>query len=235
MKPLTRYLSERYGNDVVVLVDNLDLAVVAHQGTETCGRIMSELDHLMASLMKDNSRAEYGFVSGTLRTMGGGLNPSWNNYRTYTTVDDRLSKRFGFSESDVIGLLAHHGESEKLDEVKEWYGGFMFDGTEMYNPGSIVKYIENSFTPGVYIDIPANRSAMDCIVKYSGRTFMESCLKLLKGDSIDYRIDHWMYYRKDGRGSIPPRSCSTMGSSQQRRSNSWMAITYADYLSPTGK
>lgn len=197
MKTLTEYLSERYGNDVVVLVDNLDLAVVAHQGTKTCNRIMDELDYLMASLMKDNDRAEYGFISGTLRTMGSGLNPSWNNYSTYTTVDDRLSGGFGFSEPDVIGILAHHGRSEKLDEVKEWYGGFVFDGTEMYNPGSVMKYIENGFTPGVYIDIPANRSAMDCIMKYSGRTFMESFLELLKGGSFDHRIDHWMYYRGD--------------------------------------
>lgn len=200
MKTLTEHLSKRYGNDVVVLVDNLDLAVVAHQGTKTCSRIMDELGHLMASLMKDNSRAEYGFVSGTLRTMESCLNPNWNNYRTYTTVDDRLSKRFGFSESDVIGLLAHHGRSEKLDEVKEWYGGFMFNGTEMYNPGSIMKYIENGFTPGVYIDIPANRSAMDCIMKYSGRTFMESFLELLKGGSFDHYIDHLMYYWRDWTG-----------------------------------
>ncbi len=197
MCDLTKYLSERYGNDVIILVDNLDLAVVAHQGTETCRKIMDELGYLMASIMKGNTHAEYGFVSGTLRIMESGLNPSWNNYCTYTTINDRLGRRYGFTESDVIGLLAHHGQSEKLDEAREWYGGFMFDGTEMYNPGSVMKYIENGFTPGVHIDIPANRSALDCVLENIESTCMDRVLELLKGGSLDHEIDCCMYYRGD--------------------------------------
>ena len=89
-------------------------------------------------------------MTGILRVAKEGVLSGLNNPKVYSVFDADFSDCFGFTEDEVRGLLATYGHPEKMGEAKAWYDGYLFGGREMYNPWSLLNYVDDGFTPQPY-------------------------------------------------------------------------------------
>ena len=90
--------------------------------------------------MKTNDALEKGVLTGCLRISKESIFTGLNNFNVYSIMDEQSSTRFGFTQQEVNELLNEYNFLEQKDEVKEWYDGYRFGSTEIYNPWSVLKY-----------------------------------------------------------------------------------------------
>ena len=91
--------------------------------------------------MKTNDALEKGVLTGCLRISKESIFTGLNNFNVYSIMDEQSSTRFGFTQQEVNELLNEYNFLEQKDEVKEWYDGYRFGSTEIYNPWSVLKYV----------------------------------------------------------------------------------------------
>ncbi len=113
-----------------------------------------EITNLMRSIfgvaLKDNPFLDRAVMTGILRVSKESLFSGLNNLKVYSILQHAYSEHFGFTESEVHNLLQEAGLSKKEAEVKNWYNGYIFGGTTVYNPWSIVNYIDEQGLPQSY-------------------------------------------------------------------------------------
>jgi hypothetical protein len=98
------------------------------------------------------------FIVGVTRVASGGFLSDLNNFKTYPAYTPQYSDRFGFTESEVTALLKHHHLNDKADEVKEWYDGYaVANNVHLYNPWSIVAFIEESVLKAHWVNTGKSR------------------------------------------------------------------------------
>ena len=106
--------------------------------------------NFLSAAMKDGKHCRMGIMTGILRVAKEDVLSGLNNIKVYSVFDEAFSDCFGFTEDEVAGLLAYYGHPEKMDEAKAWYDGYLFGGREMYNPWSLLNYVQDGFKPQPY-------------------------------------------------------------------------------------
>ncbi len=128
---------------IVILLDEYDAPIHAafHHGYYQ--EMVGFIRNFLSGALKDNVALQLGVLTGILRTAKEGIFSGLNNLTVHTIVDEPFSTRFGFTESEVEQLLADYHLQEKRAEVKEWYNGYRFAGTTIYNPWSLLNCVQN--------------------------------------------------------------------------------------------
>ena len=98
----------------------------------------------------DNKNLTYGFLTGILRIAQESIFSGLNNLTVNSVLDDDYDQYFGFTGSEVRDMLAYYGFLDKESELKEWYDGYLFGSTEIYNPWSVINYISKDCIPQAY-------------------------------------------------------------------------------------
>jgi len=96
------------------------------------------------SALKTNPYLEFGVLTGCLRVSKESIFTGLNNLNVYTVLNNDFSHSFGFTQQDVEKIADDFGIQAKLSEMKEWYDGYRFGKTEIYNPWSILKYVQSA-------------------------------------------------------------------------------------------
>ena len=98
---------------------------------------------LFESALKTNPYLEKSVITGCLRISKESIFTGLNNLETDSVLHTRFGDSFGFTQEEVEGLLAYYDLGEQLEEVKKWYDGYLFNDFEIYNPWSILKYVND--------------------------------------------------------------------------------------------
>ena len=93
-----------------------------------------------------------GLMTGVLRVAKEGILSGLNNLDVWTVFDEPFSQYFGFTKDEVVTMARYYGAEEKLPEIRAWYDGYDFAGTEIYNPWSVI-------TPEVVVRAARSRFA----------------------------------------------------------------------------
>lgn len=80
-------------------------------------------------------------MTGILRIAQESIFSGLNNLSVNTVMDEEYDSFFGFTEKEIEKLLAYYGMSEKENELRDWYDGYLFGNEEIYNPWSVINYI----------------------------------------------------------------------------------------------
>ncbi len=140
---LVRDLSKYYGLKVIVLLDEYDAPILYGYEKGYYDEIITFIKQLFVTTFKDNSNLKKGIITGITRISKENLFSDANNINVYNLTDARFSEYFGFMESEVDEVLKEYNLSDTKDKVEEWYDGYLFNKTIIYNPWSILKYLEN--------------------------------------------------------------------------------------------
>ena len=147
---LAAALHAYYKERPVILIDEYD-SPINYAATHGFGEeILQFFRNFLSGAMKDGKHCRLGVITGILRVAKEGVFSGLNNPKVYSVFDDAFSDCFGFTEYEVRSMLATFGHPEKFNEAKDWYDGYVFGGREIYNPWSLLNYVDDGFKPKAY-------------------------------------------------------------------------------------
>ena len=144
---LCRMLERHHGVKPIILIDEYDRAVSDSFGSESHRPMMNLLGGFMCEALKNNDSLQMAYVTGIMQIAKESIFSDLNNIRVNNIFSIKSDERFGFTENEVKMILADYGHPEKFEEAKAWYDGYRFGDAEVYNPFSIMSYVQSRFKP----------------------------------------------------------------------------------------
>ena len=141
---LSRCLAKYHENNTIILLDEYDVPLENAYTRGFYDEMTDFIRSLFESALKTNPYLEKGIITGCLRISKESIFAGLNNLKVQSILSSHYSDCFGFTEDEVKEILAYYGFSNKYDEVREWYDGYMFGGADIYNPWSILSYIDEA-------------------------------------------------------------------------------------------
>ncbi len=143
---LMRIMNTVYGKPVILLIDEYDvpLAKASEKNTSENRYYEQMLDvirGIMSISLKTNEYLKFAVVTGCLRIAKESIFTGTNNFASYSVLDKRFSRHFGFSQEEVDQLLIAADCCDRVDDIKEWYDGYVFGKTEVYCPWDVINYV----------------------------------------------------------------------------------------------
>ena len=194
-------LEKYYHQKVIILIDEYDVPLQSAYQNNYYDEMVDFLRSVFSSALKTNDALEKGIMTGCLRISKESIFTGLNNFTSYSLLNNGGSEYFGFNEKEVKQLLEDYQLSSYMDEVKEWYDGYLFGNTEIYNPWSILMYVKNkiqdqSFKP---VSFWANTSGNDLVVNYiqnGDRKLRQEFESLMNGHALTKYIRPELTYRE---------------------------------------
>ena len=185
---LTQFLYEYYNQKVILLIDEYDspLLNAVEKGYYT--EMKDFLRAFYGDALKTNEYLQMGVLTGIIRVTQAGIFSDLNNIENYTILKKSYSKYFGLLEAEVEEALRYYGIEYKLDEVRAWYDGYNFAGTEVYNPLSILKYIKEKELESYWINTSGNALIMEIIANSDDRV-IKDLEKLFEEKELETAVD----------------------------------------------
>ena len=141
----------------VLLVDEYDQPITTASTNGYYDEMCGFMRVFLSSAMKDCDHCHLGIMTGVLRVAKEGILSGLNNPAVWTVFDEPYSQYFGFTEEEVAEMARYYGAEDKLPEIKAWYDGYDFAGTEIYNPWSVLRYFQCKCKPDAYwLDTSSN-------------------------------------------------------------------------------
>ncbi len=146
LKTIMRMMNAVYGKKVILLIDEYDvpLAKASEKDTSKNGyysRMLDVIRGIMSTALKDNEFLQFAVVTGCLRIAKESIFTGTNNFTSYSVLDERFSRYFGFLEDEVAAMLQLADRKEATEEIKEWYDGYVFGNSYLYCPWDVVNHI----------------------------------------------------------------------------------------------
>ena len=191
---LSRLLSKHYNEKAVIIIDEYDTPI---QQGHVCGfyqDVVNFMRNLFSGGLKDNSSLAFGFMTGILRVAKESIFSGLNNITIYSILDKKYSQYFGFTKEEVKEMLEYYNVSDKYDEVCDWYDGYLFGDEEIFNPWSVINYIENSCFPKAFWQSTGSNDIVGEIIAEATPEITEDLHKLLSGQNILTFVDTSVIY-----------------------------------------
>ena len=198
---ISYFLYKHYHQKVIILIDEYDVPLQAAYQYNYYDEMVEFLRSVFSSALKTNDALEKGIMTGCLRISKESIFTDLNNFKTYSLLDEMNEEYFGFNENEVKQLLEDYQLSSYMDEVKEWYDGYLFGNIEIYNPWSTLMYVDkkshfSSYKPTSFW---ANTSGNDLVVNYiqnGSDELHEEFEQLIQGKSLEKYIKPELTYRE---------------------------------------
>ena len=161
-------LEKYYHQKIIILIDEYDVPLQSAYQYNYYDEMVEFLRSVFSSALKTNDALEKGIMTGCLRISKESIFTGLNNFTSYSILNNIGNEYFGFTEKEVLQLLKDYNLTDYIDEVKEWYDGYLFGNIEIYNPWSTLMYVDcklNSFD-NKPISFWANTSGNDLVVNY---------------------------------------------------------------------
>ena len=182
LKKLSKYLYDYYGKKAIILIDEYDTPMANAWSEGYYEKSRNFFKNFYANALKDNEYLEKGVITGILRVAREGIFSGLNNLRVYTVLDKNYSDAFGLTETEVEKSLEYYKLSENVEEVKKWYNGYKFGDIQIYNPWSIVNYLEDREINVYWINTSNNRLIYSAIKDAENELFKD--LKDVLNDGV---------------------------------------------------
>lgn len=191
---LSLLLHKHYGRECIIIIDEYDTPI---QQGHTCNfypEIVNFMRNFFSGGLKDNPHLAFGFLTGILRVAKESIFSGMNNLKTYSILDDGYSSYFGFTEKEVKDMLRYYGKDDKYNELSEWYDGYRFGNTEIFNPWSVINYISDNCFPKAFWQSTGSNEIIGEIIQAATPEITKDLYKLLCGEKIAAYIDTSVIY-----------------------------------------
>ena len=199
LRLLSDCLCEAYGKNVIILIDEYDVPL---ENAYFCGfydKMVSFIRSVFESVLKTNPSLEFAILTGCLRISKESIFTGLNNLKVYPITENIFSQYFGFTQEEVEELAVSYDLADRLPEMKEWYDGYRFGKTEIYNPWSIIQYISsatggNEISCKPYWINTSSNSIVHQLVSQSNQQTRNKIETLIAGGSVSAEINENTVY-----------------------------------------
>lgn len=189
-----------YDRKAVVLIDEYDVPLNKAHSYGFYEKILPLFREMLYKVVKDDrDLVEKCVLTGCLRISRESIFTGMNNAGIYTMSDPLYADVFGFTQSEVDALLEYYSLSSKKDIIKQWYNGYNFKGTSIYNPWDVLCYCDALLSdpkaqPGNFWSNTSGNDIIKEFIDYAERDAIEKMQKLLNGETVKVKIDEYLAY-----------------------------------------
>ncbi|MGN0482442.1 MAG: AAA family ATPase [Lachnospiraceae bacterium] len=199
LKWLSFYLKKYHEKNVIILIDEYDVPLENAYFRDFYGQMIDFIRSLFESALKTNDALEFAIVTGCLRISKESIFTGLNNLKINSILSNNYAEYFGFTESEVEKMLETYGLEEKFPEVKQWYDGYLFGKTEVYNPWSILNYVDATETEGNAFPKPywsntSSNSIVRELIESAETDVKEEIERLIDGGTIEKPVHEEITY-----------------------------------------
>ena len=213
LKLLSNYIYKYYGKKVIILIDEYDAPIINAFDKGYYNEAINFFQVFYSSALKTNDSLKYGILTGITRIIKEGIFSGLNNLKVDTILNKKFSEYFGLLESEVIKMLDYFEMKYKIEEVKEWYNGYIFGDKRVYNPWSIINYVDNGEIKAYWANVSGN-TLLENMLDQAGEDVYTDLKRFTDGESIEK-------YISDG---------TTIKSLLSNEDEIWQLFLYSGYL-----
>ena len=213
LKLLSNYIYKYYGKKVIILIDEYDAPIINAFDKGYYNEAINFFQVFYSSALKTNDSLKYGILTGITRIIKEGIFSGLNNLKVDTILNKKYSEYFGLLESEVIKMLDYFEMKYKIEEVKEWYNGYIFGDKRVYNPWSIINYVDNGEIKAYWANVSGN-TLLENMLDQAGEDVYTDLKRFTDGESIEK-------YISDG---------TTIKSLLSNDDEIWQLFLYSGYL-----
>ena len=210
---LSKYLNKYYSKKVIILIDEYDAPIINAFNNGYYNEAINFFQVFYSSALKTNDSLKYGILTGITRIIKEGIFSGLNNLKVDTILDKRYAEYFGILENEVIEMLDYFEIEYKMEEVRTWYNGYIFGDSKVYNPWSIVNFVDNQEIKAYWANISGN-TLLENMMDHAGESVYADLKKFTEGESIEK-------YISDG---------TTIKSLLSSNDEIWQLFLYSGYL-----
>ncbi len=196
LQTLSLLLHKHHGKETVIIIDEYDTPIQQGHMTGFYEEIISFFRNFFSGGLKDNSHLAFGFLTGILGVAKESIFSGLNNLTIHSILDDRYSSYFGFTKEEVRQMLEYYGCGNKFHEVCEWYDGYLFGSTEIFNPWSVINYVSEDCFPKAFWQSTGSNDIIGEIVGEANDEIRDNLYKLLCGETVTSYVDTGVIYRQ---------------------------------------
>lgn len=143
LKFLSNCLNKYHNEKVIILIDEYDVPLENAFFEGFYNEMISFIRSLFESALKTNPSLEFSVITGCLRISKESIFTGLNNLKIISILDDRYAEHFGFTDDEVIKICDDYNMQHKYETIKQWFNGYIFGETNVYNPWSVMQYIDD--------------------------------------------------------------------------------------------
>ena len=216
LKNLTRYLYKYYDRKkVVVLIDEYDTPIIQSYQEKYYKKLISFFKRFYGDVMKDNEYLQFGIMTGILRIAKEGIFSGLNNLKVNTIFSEKYSEYYGLTEEEVLEAVKYYDMEYEMQDIRKWYDGYQFGKSEVYNPWSIINFLNERELKAYWIGVSGNSMINDLLSK-GDRHIVENLEKLFNEEIIYKVVRDYTEYKFDS-------------------SDIWELFLYSGYLTIAGE
>ena len=182
---LTSMLHKEYGKKVVVLIDEYDSPINNSYGKDFQHDVLEIIRDLLSSVLKGNESLAFGVVTGVMQIGKESIFSGLNNLKVNNILNPEMDEMFGFTADEVKELCDYYGHPDKFDEAREWYDGYHFGNSDVYNPWSVLNYVDSNFRPEAYWGGTSGNNIIDDMLMIPEPEVYEGLMKLGSGEAVN--------------------------------------------------
>ena len=191
---LSLFLSKHHGSKTIIIIDEYDTPIQQGHASDFYEEIINFMRNFFSGGLKDNENLAYGFLTGILRVAKESIFSGLNNLKIDSLLDDAYSRYFGFTQDEIKDMLAYYNASEKYQEVCDWYDGYQFGKTEIFNPWSVINYIADDCVPKAFWQSTSSNDTLGEVIASATPEIAENLHRLLRDESITTYVDTNVIY-----------------------------------------
>ena len=191
---LERMLEKHHHSKVIVLIDEYDTPIQQGHSRNFYNEVINFMRNFMSGGLKDNASLEFAVLTGILRVSKENLFSGLNNPVVNSVLDEKYSEYFGFTDSEVQEMAAYYGQNGKMKSLREWYDGYRFGNTEIYNPWSVANYFYNNCQTRPYWTNTSDNQIMKEILSSLTSEIAENLFSLMQGQTVQASLNMDVIY-----------------------------------------
>jgi hypothetical protein len=214
------YLYKYHNKKVILLIDEYDVPIQEGYVKGYYEKIISFERNMLSEALKDNNYLEKAMITGILRVAKESIFSGLNNLKISSLTGFEFSDKFGFVEEEILELLRYYELEKELDNIRDWYNGYIFGDKTIYNPWSVLNYLDNSRDglKAYWINTSANELIKGLLSK--GNEEIKKDLEALMSDNV---------VKKAINDNI------VMTEIEESSENLWSFLLYTGYLKASSK
>ena len=191
---LSSMLHEHHGIAPIIIIDEYDIPIQQGYMKKFYDKVILFMRNLFSGGLKDNRHLSYGFMTGILRVAKESIFSGLNNLTIHSVLDNKYSTYFGFTSEEVREMVEYYGVSEKYHEICEWYDGYRFGKTEIFNPWSVINYFNNECEARAFWQSTGSNDIIGEIIAQADKEIYEKLTSLVRGETLTTYIDTGVIY-----------------------------------------
>lgn len=196
---LSSCLKKHHGNNCIILIDEYDVPVENAYFEGFYDEMISFLRSLFESAFKTNDYLKLAVITGCLRISKESIFTGLNNLEVISVLNCNYAECFGFTQEEINELLTYYHLTDKQEELKVWYDGYLLGDKEVYNPWSVINYIKTALDnsrafPKPYWSNTSSNSIVRELVEKADDTVKGELEHLIAGGVIEKPVHEEVTY-----------------------------------------